>query len=107
MGNCPDRFFSPSPEHRVVIVNINVTINTRKADRILRLLNQLKEITMTNQEKIDAITAALDAAATGLRADIDALKAQVLAGQTLDFTSLDAKVAALAALDAENPPATP
>lgn len=63
---------------------------------------------MNNQQKLDAIATAIDTAATGIRADIDALKAAVAAGQVLDFTALDAKVSALEALDAENPvPPTP
>lgn len=70
-------------------------------------LANLKGLAMGNQEKIDAIAAAIDSATTGIKADIDALKAAVAAGATLDFSALDAKVAALAALDAENPAPTP
>jgi len=58
---------------------------------------------MATQEQIDAIAAAIDTATTGIAADIADLKAAVEAGNTLDFSALDAKVAALAALDAENP----
>lgn len=61
------------------------------------------ERTMSNQEKIDGITAAIDAAVTGITSDINALKAAIVAGETLDFSALEAKVAALSALDAENP----
>jgi hypothetical protein len=76
-----------------------------KLDSIYDLSAGLKEWTVTNQEKINAIAAAIDAGVTGIRADIDALKAQRDAGEVLDFTTLEAKVAALQALDAENPPA--
>lgn len=68
------------------------------------IVSNLEGLIMTNQQKLDAIAAALDAAAAGLAADIQALKDQVANGQTLDFTAVDAKVAALAALDADNPP---
>ena len=62
---------------------------------------------MATQEQVDAIAAAIDTATTGIAADIADLKAAVAAGNTLDFSALDAKVAALAALDAENPEASP
>jgi ABC-type xylose transport system substrate-binding protein len=68
-------------------------------------LHHLRSLIVTNQEKIDAIAVAIDTAATGLAADIQALKDAVAAGQTLNFTALDAKIAALQALDAQNPPA--
>lgn len=67
----------------------------------------LKELQMTLQEKIDGVTAAIDTATTGIKADIQALKDAIANGQTVDFTALDAKVAALAALDAENPAPAP
>lgn len=67
-------------------------------------LKALEAATVTNQEKINAVSAALELATAGLRADIADLKAKVAAGETLDFGPLDAKVAALAALDAEHPP---
>ncbi len=83
---------------------------------VLRLLEELKELVITNQQKLDAIAAALDTlsaqlttATTGITADIAALKA---ANPTLDFTVLDQRVAAITAaaqalsdLDAMNPPA--
>jgi ABC-type xylose transport system substrate-binding protein len=68
-------------------------------------LKRIRRLLVTNQEKLDALAAALDTAAAGLAADIQALKDAVAAGQTLDFTALEAKVAALQALDAANPPA--
>lgn len=92
---------------------LNLTVNEAdpaiagKLDVALTLLAFLKGLAMGNQEKIDAIAAAIDSATTGIKADIDALKAAVAAGATLDFSALDAKVAALAALDAENPAPTP
>lgn len=90
---------------------VNVYIDERithpvpsKLDAVLELLAELKGLLVTNQQKLDGIATAIDAATVGIKADIDALKAAVSTGQTLDFSALDAKVAALAALDAENPP---
>jgi hypothetical protein len=60
-----------------------------------------------DQGHIEALGQRLDAVAGGLRADIDALKAQVAAGEALDFSALDNRVGLLEALDAENPEATP
>lgn len=69
------------------------------------MLRRLIERTrhMATQADVDQIVAAIDTATAGIRADIEQLKADVAAGNTLDFTALDAKVEALAALDAENP----
>lgn len=60
---------------------------------------------MATQDDVNRITAAIDSATTGIRQDIADLKAAAEAGQDLDFSALDAKVDALAALDAENPAA--
>ncbi len=60
--------------------------------------------TMTDQEKLDALAAVLDTTATNLRGDVDVLKAAAAANKPLDFTKIDATVAALQALDLENPP---
>jgi hypothetical protein len=81
-----------------VTFNINVTCPT---------LDEIKELLVTNQEKLDAIAAAIDQATADLTAEIASLKAAVANGQTLDFTALDAKVAALGALDTANPPPAP
>lgn len=84
-------------------------------------LTKLEKLAMTNQQKLDAVGAAVESvstaltsAATGIRADIQALKDANAAGEALDFTAVDQKVTNLQAaakvledLDAENPPATP
>lgn len=71
-------------------------------------IHHIQRMIMTLQEKVDAITTAIDTATTGIKADIQTLKDTIANGQTADFTALDAKVAALAALNAENPaPPTP
>lgn len=76
---------------------------------------ELMAIAQTTQQKIDAIAAALDAAATGLAADIQALKDQLNAannGMTeadvnAALAPLEARAQALADLDAQNPPPAP
>lgn len=88
---------------------------------LMARLDEIKGLLMTNQEKIDAMGAAVEAVAVslktstdGIRADIQALKDQAAAGQTLDFTAVDRSTDklrqaadALAELDAANPPASP
>ena len=81
---------------------VNVIIGCQHGAEILERLNH-----MATQEQVDAIAAAIDTATTGIAADIADLKAAVEAGNALDFSALDAKVAALAALDAENPEVPP
>lgn len=73
--------------------------------RITTMLTGLIERTriMATQADVDRIVAAIDTATTGIRGDIEQLKADVAAGNVLDFSALDAKVEALSALDAENP----
>jgi hypothetical protein len=92
---------------------------TVEDSKVLKAVTELKEMLVTNQEKIDAIGTALDEIGTklttglaGVAQDIQALKDQVAKGQTLDFTALETKVSslqtaadALTSLDAENPPA--
>lgn len=103
-----------------------VTINVYLGDpdgtpKILTAISDLKGLLVNDQQKLDALATALgtlgtqlSTAATGLAADIAALK-NVPPGTPLDFTSVDAKLAsiqtatqALNDLDAANPPpATP
>jgi len=74
--------------------------------QIIRRLNRIEDIVSANQDKLDAVAAQLDVAATGLAADIQALKDQIAAGtppEQLDFTALDARAQALSDLDAQNP----
>ena len=85
------------------------------AEIIVAHLETLMAIAQTTQQKIDAIGAALDAAATGLAADIQTLKDQ-LNGANNGMTEadvnaalapLEARAQALADLDAQNPPTEP
>lgn len=73
---------------------------------------------MTTQEKLDAVSDAIEAVATQLTASTEGIRQDILdlknANPALDFSRLDAKVAAvtaaaaaLAALDAENPAPAP
>jgi hypothetical protein len=83
------------PEHAVL------------AARIAALDERVTMAQAENQGKIDAVSTRLDAVSTGLRADIDELKAAVARGETLDFSTVEAKLTALEGLDLENPEATP
>ena len=74
----------------------------------------LRSYRMTTQEKLDAVGDAIDAVATQLTTSTNGIRQDILdlknANPVVDFSRLDAKVAAvtaaaaaLAALDAENP----
>ena len=80
---------------------LKVTIQCGCDTAVTEIMERLTH--MATQEQVDAIASAIDTATTGIASDIADLKAAVAAGNALDFTALDAKVAALAALDAENP----
>lgn len=74
-------------------------------DIITRLI-RIERLGMSNQDKINAVDARLATLATDLRGDVDGLKAQIAAGtagEDLDFSSVDARLDALDALDAETP----
>ncbi len=78
---------------------------------VLTRFEALEAKVVSNQQKLDAVAAALQTATDGIRADIQALKDQVAAGEPLDFAPLESHVArlstaanALTNLDAENPP---
>lgn len=84
-------------------------------------LTDIRDLLVTNQEKIDAIGASIEvvsngltAAVNGLAADIQALKDKVAAGEPLNFAPVDSKLGTLQQvaqlltdLDAANPPAEP
>jgi hypothetical protein len=67
-------------------------------------LDRIEEIVGLTQQQIDAYAQRVDAAVTGIRADIQALKD---ANPDVDVTALESKLTALEGLDAENPEATP
>lgn len=85
---------------------------------ILKTINQIRSILVTNQEKIDALGTSLQTlgdnlttALAGLRGDIQNLKNAVENDRPLDFTAVETKLAtaeeaarSLTDLDAENPP---
>ena len=85
--------------------DISVTVQVGAGLReLLHQLNRKVDILMTQQEKLDGLVAALQTHIDGIRQDIADLKA---ANPPVDFSGLEAKVNALAALDAENPPPAP
>lgn len=102
-----------------VTINTTDPAVTSALSSVLNKLEEIKEITLTNQEKIDAANAAIDAvgaqlttATTGLAADIQALKDAVAANAPVDLSGLETRLASLQAaaqaltdLDAANPPA--
>lgn len=57
----------------------------------------------TNQEKLDAAVTAIGEDITAIAAEIETLKAQVAAGEPLDFSRVDELVARVDAV--ANPPA--
>jgi hypothetical protein len=71
---------------------------------LTRIDERINVMAMLTQAQIDALTARLDAATAGIRADIQAIKD---AHPDVDVTALEARVAGLEGLDAENPEATP
>lgn len=76
---------------------------------ILNRLDRIERLIMSNQDKLNEVDARLGTLSTDLRGDIDGLKAQIAAGtapEDLDFSSVDARLDALDALDAETPAAS-
>lgn len=67
-------------------------------------LEELARMAQITQEQLDALSTAIDGAVAGIRQDIADLKAQI---PNLDTSRIEASVAALEALDVENPPAPP
>lgn len=79
-------------------------VTTRQLDRAVDELNDrmdtLEASQQQNQAQIDAETAAVQALGPKLatiQTEVDALKAAQAGGQTLDFSALDAAVAAVGA----------
>jgi hypothetical protein len=105
-------------------IEVLIEMTYRQTFTILQHLTRLEVLVMTNQEQIDAYAAQLGGVAetiasglSGIRADVEALKAQIQAGtpaEELDFSGLEASLVSLesaansaADLDAENPPPAP
>ena len=70
-------------------------IRTWLFGEVLSMLEQIRRITMSNQDKINAIADQLDKARGEIVGGIADLKAQVEAGETLDFSRLEAGAQAL------------
>lgn len=62
---------------------------------------------MSNQDRINAVAAQLNKAKNEVVGAIDELKAQVAAGETLDFTALDAAAQGLDDIVADPEPEVP
>ena len=69
---------------------------------LIRVIDKLDEmeIKMATQDQVNALAARIEASIAGIRQDLDELKA---ANPDLDLSALEAKVADLEGLDAENP----
>jgi len=65
-------------------------------------MERLISMAQLTQAQIDALATAISTAVANIRADIEALKAQI--PPDVDTSALDASVQALADLDVENPP---
>lgn len=70
------------------------------ASDLTEILERLITVATLTQEQIDNLSTAINTAVTNIRQDIADLKAQI---PNLDTSALDASVAALQALDLENP----
>lgn len=84
-------------------------IRTWLLSPVLSMFEQIKELLMSNQDKINAIADQLDKARVEIVGGIADLKAQVEAGEELDFSRLEAGAQALDDLheDAVPEPETP
>lgn len=92
-------------------VQDSLDILTARVERQRVTLARLEAAMAVTQDQVDALTARVDAATqaietgvTDIRADIQAIKD---AHPDVDVTALEASVAGLEALDAENPEAPP
>jgi uncharacterized coiled-coil protein SlyX len=85
-----------APELDTIIVQL-ATLTARLID----LDGRTAHMATLTQEQLDNLTTAITTAVANIRQDIADLRALV---PNLDTSALDASVAALEALDAENPP---
>lgn len=76
---------------------------TRIVIAMLQFINERLD-TMATQEQVDALAARLDTVLAGIRQDIADIKA---AHPEVDLSGLEARVAGLETLDAENPEPSP
>jgi hypothetical protein len=88
----------------VADASLRLVVDIPAMAQIASTLNELREIAVATQEQIDQFVTAIQTAVDGIRSDIADVKA---ANPALDLSQLQAKVDALAALDAENPSAPP
>jgi hypothetical protein len=86
-------------------MNLVITVDSPELTDIQQKLERLIEMAQLTQAQIDALTTAISTATTNIRADIDDLKSRI--PPDVDTSALDASVAALEALDVENPPPVP
>lgn len=89
---------------RIVIETIEPDQFDELRDQVATLLERLEEMATVTQAQLDALTARIDAAVAGLRADIQAIKD---AHPDVDITALESSLSNLEGLDAENPPPEP
>jgi ABC-type transporter Mla subunit MlaD len=78
----------------------------RRTRTLINQLHRKVDAIMATQAQLDALVSRIDTAVAGIRADIDEIKA---AHPEIDLSGLEARVAGLEGLDAENPapPAEP
>lgn len=81
-----------------------VDITAARVDRLRAPLTRLEAAMAVTQQQVDAIVARIDQATSDIRADIQAIKD---AHPDVDVSNLEASVAALEGLDAENPETPP
>lgn len=74
---------------------------------VIRQHQKTRNLIMANQDKLNALADQLDKAKAEIVGAVDALKAQVDAGETLDFTRVDAAAQGLDDLNADPEPEPP
>ncbi|AOD23794.1 hypothetical protein IM25_21250 [Rhodococcus sp. p52] len=79
-------------------------IRTALFGEVLSMLDQIRRLTMSNQERINRIADQLDKAHGEIVGGIEDLKAQVERGEELDFSRLEAGAQALDDLHADAEP---
>jgi chromosome segregation ATPase len=85
-------------------VQDTLDVTTARVDRLRAPLARLEAAMAVTQAQLDALTTRIDQATADIRADIQAIKD---AHPDVDVSRLEATVASLEGLDAENPDAPP